>query len=326
MIGCQGPTHSLSPNQDDLDRIAAILNQPTEQLGKITTTEPDRPVVELSETRIRFGDALELGECGLLPLIAERNSSLGRQKQESTRLVYEWKVQAGLNACHSLQEFQWYQEAVQSKTQDVEASVIALLMQSEEAQRLQSKLSRPFAGLNESSQAYAQRSQPIVRTLSHALTGASAPSSRDVTEFENALHHWSQTQHHGTLRQAITETLAWLTVANRIQSRAIKANRLCPMGTPTSEGQMIKTFVENYFRNHLQPKWSAVMRSLDGLEHQWKQLPLTLITNEALIDGLLELPSGTRHQLRMLLSTHIKQWLTILQDCDLAPRAETMNS
>jgi hypothetical protein len=45
-----------------------------------------------------------------------------------------------------------------------------------------------------------------------------------------------------------------------------------------------------------------------------------------LIDGLLELPSGTRHQLRMLLSTHIKQWQTILQDCDLAPRAETMNS
>ena len=326
MIGCQGPTHSLSPDQDDLDRIAAILNQPTEQLGKITTTEPDRPVVELSETRIRFGDALELGECGLLPLIAERNSSLGRQKQESTRLVYEWKVQAGLNACHSLQEFQWYQEAVQSKTQDVEASVIALLMQSEEAQRLQSKLSRPFAGLNESSQAYAQRSQPIFRTLNHALTGASAPGSLAATEFENALHQWSQTQHHGTLHQAITETLAWLTVANRIQNQAIKANRLCPMGTPTNKGQMIETFLTNYFRIHLQPKWSAVIRSLDGLEHQWKQLPLTLITNDALIDGLLELPSGTRHQLRMLLSTHIKQWQTILQDCDLAPRAETMNS
>ena len=70
----------------------------------------------------------------------------------------------------------------------------------------------------------------------------------------------------------------------------------------------------------------SMMRSLDGLEHQWKQLPLTLITNEVLIDGLLELPSGTRYQLRMLLSTHIKQWQTILQDCDLAPRAETMNS
>ena len=130
MIGCQGSTKPLSPDQDDLDRIAAILNQPTEQLGKILATEPSRPVVELSETRIRFGDALELGDCGLLPLIAERNSSLGRQKQESTRLVYEWKVRAGLDACHSLQEYQWYQEAVQSKMKDVEASVIALLVQS----------------------------------------------------------------------------------------------------------------------------------------------------------------------------------------------------
>jgi hypothetical protein len=282
--------------------------------------------VEFSETRIGFGDALELGECGLLPLIAERNSSLGRQKQESTRLIYEWKVRAGLTTCHSLQDYQWYREAVQSKKQDVEASVIALLIQSEEAQRLQLKLSRPFEGLNESSQAYAQRSQPIFQTLSNALTGASVPSSRAVTDFETALQHWSQTQHHGTLHQAITETLAWLKIANLIQSQAIKANRLCPMGTPTIEGQMIETFVKHYFGNHLQPKWSALIRSLDRLEHQWRKLPLTLITDDALIDGLLELPSGTRHQLRMLLSTHVKQWQTILQGCDLAPRAETMNS
>lgn len=326
LIGCQGSSKSLGPDQDDLDRVAAILNQSTEQLDKTMASEPSEPIVELSETRIRFGDALELAECGLLPLIAERNSSLGRQKQESTRLIYEWKVQAGLKACHSLREFEWYQEAVQSKTQDVEASVIALLVQSEEAQRLQSKLSRPFEDLHQSSQAYALRSQPIYRILSDALTGASAPSSRAVTEFENALQYWSQTQHHGTLHQAITDTLAWLRIANRIQRRAIKINRICPMGTPTSEGRMIETFLKNYFGNHLQPKWSAVIRSLDGIERQWQKLPLTRISNDALVDGLLELPSGTRHQLRMLLSTHIKQWQTILQGCDLAPRAATTNS
>ena len=99
LVGCDWSQNSVAPTQQDLDRIATILDQ-----DRIILTDPQRisapvPALRLSETRISFGDALELGECGLLPLIAERNSSLGRQKQESIRLIYEWQLKVGLDQC-----------------------------------------------------------------------------------------------------------------------------------------------------------------------------------------------------------------------------------
>jgi len=326
LVGCDWTDNSFAPDQDDLDRIASILGEESIALPPPLAIESQTPELGLSETRISFGDALELGECGLLPLIAERNSSLGRQKQESTRLIYEWTLKSGLDQCSQLNQEEWFQKARIAKTRDVEIAVIKLLMRSEEADRIHSKINKPFASLDESRMAYLNRTQPIVQVITQALQQSPPPSNTTITQFEDSLRAWSQTQHHGTLHQAIIEAQIWLQKANTLQSQALKANRLCPMGTPTEAGRNLQLFIRNYFGGTIQPKLSSITRALDELGSTWSTLPITLWSGDTLIDALLKVPPRYRDEFRNELKTHIHNWQQLLQSCGLSARAETTNS
>jgi hypothetical protein len=326
LVGCDWTDNSFAPDQDDLDRIASILGEESIALPPPLAIESQTPELGLSETRISIGDALELGECGLLPLIAERNSSLGRQKQESTRLIYEWTLKSGLDQCSQLNQEEWFQKARIAKTRDVEIAVIKLLMRSEEADRIHSKINKPFASLDESRMAYLNRTQPIVQVITQALQQSPPPSNTTITQFEESLRAWSQTQHHGTLHQAIIEAQIWLQKANTLQSQALKANRLCPMGTPTEAGRNLQLFIRNYFGGTIQPKLSSITRALDELGSTWSTLPITLWSGDTLIDALLKVPPRYRDEFRNELKTHIHNWQQLLQSCGLSARAETTNS
>jgi hypothetical protein len=326
LVGCDWTDNSFAPNQDDLDRIASILGEESIALPPPLAIESQTPELGLSETRISIGDALELGECGLLPLIAERNSSLGRQKQESTRLIYEWTLKSGLDQCSQLNQEEWFQKARIAKTRDVEIAVIKLLMRSEEADRIHSKINKPFASLDESRMAYLNRTQPIVQVITQALQQSPPPSNTTITQFEDSLRAWSQTQHHGTLHQAIIEAQIWLQKANTLQSQALKANRLCPMGTPTEAGRNLQLFIRNYFGGTIQPKLSSITRALNELGSTWSTLPITLWSGDTLIDALLKVPPRYRDEFRNELKTHIHNWQQLLQSCGLSARAETTNS
>lgn len=269
---------------------------------------------------------MELGECGLLPLIAERNSSLGRQKQESTRLIYEWALKSGLDQCSSFDGEEWFHKARTAKAKDVEASVIKLLTQSEEADRLHSKINKPFATLAESRIAYLNRTQPIAQLMTQALQNIAPPSTETTTKLEESLYGWSQTQHHGTLHQAIIEARIWLQAANTLQRSALAANQICPMGTPTERGRNMQIFIRNYFGDTIQPKLSSITRGLDELNSVWAALPITLWSHDILVDALLALPPGYRRELREELKMHIANWQRLLQSCGLSARADTTNS
>ena len=326
LVGCNWTDNSFAPNQDDLDRIASILGQESIALPPPPVIEAQTPELGLSDTRISLGKALELGECGLLPLIAERNSSLGRQKQESTRLIYEWTLKSGLDQCSQFNQEEWFQKARSAKTRDVEIAVIKLLMRSEEADRIHSKINKPFASLDESRIAYLNQTQPIVQVITQALQQSAPPSNETITQFEDSLRAWSQTQHHGTLHQALIEAQIWLQKANTLQSQALKANRLCPMGTPTEGGRNMQLFIRNYFGGTIQPKLSSITRALDELRSTWSTLPITLWSGDTLIDALLQVPPRYRDEFRNELKTHIHNWQQLLQSCGLSARAETTNS
>ena len=326
LAGCNELEQSIAPNQSDLDRVAGILGQPPEKLVPNPFSRVGPPRIRLSETRIRFANALELAECGLLPLIAERNSSLGKQKQESSRLIYEWKVRAGLSRCSGLQDKEWFQLAVNAKQHDVEAAVVELLTNSEEADRIHTKVSPPFKTLNESTSVYTRTTINILRTLTSALSDADTADESTISDFEESLKEWGGTQHHGTLHKAIGQTLSWVSSANRIQETAIRSGRLCPMGTPTEQGRNLQAFMQGFFKNTLQPKISSLSRALESLDRQWSVLLLTRISHDELIDALLRLPAGTRNELSLAIKLHVDQWQRLLQGCNLAPRAETTNS
>ena len=326
LVGCDWSPSSIAPTQRDLDRIATILDQ-----DRINLTDPQRiittvPALRLSDTRISFGNALELGECGLLPLIAERNSSLGRQKQESIRLVYEWQLKVGLDQCAQFEDQEWFRKARAAKAEDVEIAVLHLLTRSEEADRIHRKINRPLATLSNSRMAYINRTQPVIQILLQALQHQTPPETEAMTKFEEALHAWSQTQHHGTLHQAIINTRDWLNAANQLQVSALKQNMICPMGTPTEQGRYVQAFIRDYYAPTIQPKLLSIKKAIDEMDAIWSVLPTTLWTQNTLIDALLKLPDGFRAELQIALTAHINHWQHILQSCGLKARADTTNS
>jgi len=165
-----------------------------------------------------------------------------------------------------------------------------------------------------------------VQVITQALQQSPPPSNTTITQFEDSLRAWSQTQHHGTLHQAIIEAQIWLQKANTLQSQALKANRLCPMGTPTEAGRNLQLFIRNYFGGTIQPKLSSITRALDELGSTWSTLPITLWSGDTLIDALLKVPPRYRDEFRNELKIHIHNWQQLLQSCGLSARAETTNS
>ena len=321
--GCGSESSSIGPSQSDLDRVAQILEQPKIEIAPILGTVRRPQIRGFSETRIGFRDALDLGGCRLLPIIAERNSSLGRQKQASVRLVYEWKIASGLAACPQLRDKPWFQDVLLSKQDDVTIAVAHLLFKSQEAKLLNSYLSRPFLKLSVSSVAYKQRFEPVRRLLLQALNHEIPPSARKISEFEEALSKWSNTQHHASLRQAVHESISWLLVANRLQRKTILEGPICPMGTPTLKARRIKSFLSGYFSNAIQPKLSIISRSLRSFVLQWDPVVLDSFPGQTLPLHLLGLSLDAEKQLKTELRRHVKQWQIILEKCQLEPRAMT---
>lgn len=323
LTACKSKPHSIGPNQADLDRVANILDQPKTELMPILDSIHRLSIDRFSETRIALMNALKLGNCRLFPLIAERNSSLGKQKQESIRLIYEWKIAAGLKACKSLKNEPWFKDALLSKQDDVEIAVINLLLKSQEADLLHSKIYRPFSKFSDSTIAYEQRSEPIRRVLIQALNYETPLSLRETTNFEIALYQWSRTQHHANLRQGVQESTNWLVAANRLQSDAILTDHICPLGTPTPKARRIRLFLNSYFKANIQPQLSAISRSLRSFVSQWSSVQLDTFPNDELSMHLLKLRVDADKRLKIELQRHIKQWQIILKKCQLEVRITT---
>ena len=329
LAGCSQTEPLSAPGRDALERIGNILGVAPTEIHVLSRTAPTVAAPEFSETRIALTDALALGDCGLVPLIAERNSALGRQKAESTRFLYEWRIWSGLTACHDqLADEAWFLEAVAGKRADVEIAIEALLTRGDEAQALQSALASPYPDLKSSADAYATAWADIAPLLLRALTGNAPPTDAEFQRFELALKQWGMTQHHAELGRAIRESAAWLLSANQMLDVAITENRLCPMGMATAEGHQAATFVQTYFANTIQQQIATVMQSTARLNRLWEPLrdASPRLAKHLMTEDLLRLPSGMSVALEARWATHIEKWQTLLRQCQLAPRAATTNS
>lgn len=329
LTGCSQTDVQHGLGEAELQRVARILEvDPPDVITIKPRVRTEISVPPFSEARIGFTKALSLGECGLVPLIAERNSALGRQKAASTRFIYEWRIWEGLMACHTqFAKEPWFQTALVEKRHDVDIAVQAVLFQSIEADAVQSALTASFSDLKQSGAAYRDAWSRISPLLIQALHGGPSPTQAEHDAFEVALKHWGDTRHHAALGHAVRQTDAWLQAANGLLQDATTANRICPMGTPTAEGRRIAAFVRGYFASSIQSEVATVMQSVDGFDALWRPLRLASpsVARAATTDDLLLMAPGSIRALKQRWQTHVQGWQSILQQCQLAPRAETSN-
>lgn len=325
LTGCAPPEPSFGPSNEALERIGRILEVAPQRRTSEEKRPFDRRPPAYSEARIGLGNALALGDCGLVPLIAERNSALGRQKEDSVRFAYEWRIQAGLIQCAQLHgEAEWFQAALTAKASDLQVAIQRLLFHSPEAEQLRSPLPSGYTRTLDSAKAYEAAFADIRGTLLRAHAGQPPFSDDEIRAFERALKQWGETRHHAALGRAIRESIAWLAAANAAQAHALEINRLCPMGTATTKGRQLQQFITGYFAENIQPEIAAIRQAVASLKALWQVMNDQIPTLNADPEALLLLQPGSLEAFDRHWQTHVRQWQELLAQCDLAPRATTL--
>ena len=174
----------------------------------------------------------------------------------------------GLDQCTQFED-QECEEARVAKAEDVEIAVLHLLTRSEEADRILLKINRPLATLSDSRMAYINRTQPVVQVLLQALEHQTPLETEAMTEFEEALYAWSQTQHHGTLHQAIVKTRDWLN-AQSVTDIGAKAEHICLWGRQQNVDAMFRRLLVTTM--HRSSKAFVDQQAIDEMDSIWSVL------------------------------------------------------
>lgn len=326
-----------SERQDSVDaeayltRIGRILQVDVPDLSRLPVPRNQPKPRALSETRIALTEALTLGPCGLVPLIAERNSSLGRQKAASQQFLYEWELIVGLNACRkdSPEPLDWLEAAYRGKAKDRETALWNLFFASETADALHSSLNSGDVTLAAAWQRYQVAFAEVRSAALLGLDGVAKPTPEQKSAFESSLATLESTRLHGQLRRTTLDALTVLKAANQLQAQRLAQQPLCPLGTPTERGYRLQSFLTTYFATEVQPYLANIQRYQRGLEALWDPMAMRLglpTTLESRLDQLLQVPNGTHVAYRDAVATHIRHWQDLLAACGLSPARATTNS
>lgn len=330
LTGCAERKYVLD-TEAYLARVARVLqvDAPTLPETYIPRIQPKPRTA--SDTRVALTDALKLGPCGLVPLIAERNSSLGRQKAASQQFLYEWALIVGLDACVAQAETtpDWLLTARAQKAGDRDVALWNLFFASETSNALQSSLDSGDTTLADAWHRYQLAFAEVRRAALLGLDGKLAPSPDQQSHFEQQIQALETTRFHGQLRRALLDAYGVLKVTIPMQHQQLTRKTLCPLGRPTEQGRRVQGMLTTYFATDVQPHLAAIRRYQIALDALWQPLADALELPEAIdarMDQLLQLPAGTHAAYTDAVATHIRQWQEILSACQLSVALATTNT
>lgn len=295
-------------------------------------------LVEVTEVRQGLFEVLNLRHCQLLPLIAERNSSLGKVKQPSQLLVYELKLYDGLRNCRSQleqkpidQELQQQIEEIwRIKRQNLPMVIWNSIYNSEEMERnfSLSEPSLPISGedgFTASMQAL-QHFQLVSELAYEQPAWQLPPFIDDLEQGYQALYH---NRYGSRWLRSIALLTATLKQSAELIEDKLAQRPLCFKQQPTPKAKIVQNVFHKYYAAQVQP----YMARLDIQGKRW-------LAQHNLILNKLEpvIPESIKHYRKQVLSTktslsphslwahyinardrHTKAWQKLLGQCGLMP-------
>lgn len=307
----------IDTNLDKLPPVAAYPPR-RERLAKTT------------ELREGLLDTLNLAHCNLLPLIAERNSSLGRVMPVSQQLIYELRFYAAINHCRTttaVREDPELKEQVEQifsiKRQNLPAVFWNAIYNSPEMEANFALGEPPLAPedsgiLGPSLKALQHFSRLL--NLSRDPGFQSAPESLISLEKDyEALYRNRFGAHWLSSIRLMTETLE--RAADALELR-LEGKKLCPQRSPTQQARILHNIFRNYYATGVQ----RYMSQIDRNGRLW------LNTHETLINTLPDSSNLAHYQAQVLSiggalwqryiaarDRHTLRWQQQLQQCNLMP-------
>jgi len=324
--------------EDYAQRVANVIDYPVDlELDPSIPAYPrtrDR-WLEVEELREGVVDVFDLRRCGLMELIGERNSSLGKLALPSQRLLYELRFLPPLRQCIDTLASQ----AVRDEDEEV---LLKRLRQIEQIKReqLPRVLSNAIFNSSEMEIQFSRNHPPLSMAQASQIT-ALAPALEQfehlVTLSETTgwqLPQWSSDleQHYATLyaqpfgapwlksltllSQTLDQTAA--AIEARLDQRPI-----CFNNRPNNRARIIQSVFTGWYAEQLQPLMSALHRSgtqwREGLEPLYTHLPLTpslqLYFDTTLSDHEHSL---WQHYIKAR-DRHTAAWQRLLGQCGMMP-------
>lgn len=333
-VGC-GQQNDIEDMLDDYSlRVSRVLDieQPKAMFPAIPAFPPRRARLQPT-TEIREGllDVLKLKHCGLLPMIAERNSSLGKVYTPASRLIYELKFYQGIRSCAQL-------------LQDDPATDRDLIRQVTEILRLK-QLNLPPELWNgiytaaEIEQHFALSAAPLARdnnpspsapmqTLLFATQAAlnnQQINAELIKQVEAAYAELHQSEAGAQILQSLRLLTAYLNQTANIIELRLAERPLCFQQQPTPQATILRNVFQKYYAAAVQPYMAEVQRhasSWIGTHQQLWQLfenegvmPENMHNYRALWLG----EQGLWRRYEQARNRHTEAWQQILTQCGLMP-------
>ncbi len=310
------------------------INSSLDQLPAIAAYPPRRKrLVALQEVREGMLDTLNLRACNLLPLIAQRNSSLGRVMPVSQQLIYEVRFYSLIRQCRTLPQvrtdtslLRQVNEIYRVKQQNLPRVLWNAIYNSTEIEANFALGAPPLVPGETDSLGPAlnslQHFEQLIR-LSQQTTPWQLPAFIEKLEDDyETLYRNPFGAHWLSSIRLMTETLS--RAASSLETR-LSQRPLCPQARPTPKAKILHNVFLRYYAARVQPYMALTHRS----GQRWLQQHETLL--QALKYGALL--NDYRSQVLSVQSTlwqdyikardrHTHAWQKQLSQCGLMPSSQ----
>ncbi len=318
-------------------RVGNAIDQDIDlQLSDTLPSYPARRDRLLEVVDIREGmlDALDLRRCGLLTLIGERNSSLGKLAGFSQRLIYEIRFLPPLRACiESLES----QVALNEDEQELLERLLSIHRIKQ--QNLPRVLANAVFNTEEMEQQFALGATPASQEQLNRFTLIDPALQRlaylseltrqhdwavpkDIDRLEDSYHQLYLTPFGAEWLKSLSYLTQTLNQTAESIEKRLARRPLCFNRKPTPQARIIRNVFEQYYAAQLQPWMSAVHRSGQRWHDFWQEitllLPMTPELEGYFADTLLSNESLWAQYIQAR-DRHTRSWQRLLGQCGLMP-------
>ena len=332
---------------DYLARLGRVLEQETadwqaqanQRLSHRYPGSKER-VLASEDTRLGVFDFLSLGDCDLLHLVSERNSSLGKVMSVTARYQYEWMLLNGIEVClGKLQQLPEDEEDLMVKLDQVREVKSAELPRHYWNATWGNgvfqdffSLSRPELETDEVSGIQPEVTQSLFdyfRALPEPGAAGSSVDQGEASFFAQSRQYESYLQplqyHYGgrLIRSLVTATAA-ISEGTRLLETAQKERPVCYNETPSRRAEILNNVFTRYYVTSLQPYLSRLDKEASLLltvTHRYSPHRSAENTPQvtAFYDAYLNPDkANVLTDMRTAIRQHALVWNRLLRECGMA--------
>ncbi|OMH38738.1 DUF3080 family protein [Motiliproteus sp. MSK22-1] len=303
---------------------------------------PPRRERRIPTTELRSGllETLGFSNCNLLPLIAKRNSSLGKVMKPSVLMRYELDFFERLHPCYEryrasrtsidLDFFRLLEEVHQVKSDNLEAVVWNGIFTSEAMEKNFSLSQDPLPvtgnpGFGDSLRAL-QQFDKVVESVSEYRNNNHIKLPNKLEDLEQHYFAIYSSEYGSQLIKSLALLSYYLNLTANVLEQRMERRPLCFNQTPTESAKILKNVFIKYYSKDVQPYMALVQKQ--GSE--WLKY-----INKLINSNRFRLPVSVQHyQTRMLamdapeglwssyqrsIKRHTQAWQKLLTECGLMP-------